>query len=332
MRKAEDSLFITVFGKRRKGKGHMKKCVSMAAFASIVVLSLVGCVHQHQWVDADCEKPMTCSECGETQGEPLGHQWVDADCINPKTCSRCGAMEGAALGHKWVAATMDSPKTCSVCQKTEGDSIGDTYKQALDNFGDGKLEKAKELFQQCDGCEEATNYLSLIERTLQYDGVYAEKGNEDLSWLVIEGGAVCHVSSGAGSGSSFEHVPYEEDGKLALMDKYEYQGISTIKDTQYVLTNINGNRAVESEGGLYGYKTYLLTDKDIDSFLDGHKSKPSKKAPTIGMTAQEVRDSTWGSPSKINRTRTSGGTHEQWVYSTNRYIYLDNGIVTSIQD
>ena len=100
MRKAEDSLIIAAFGKRRKGKGHMKKCVSMAAFASIVVLSLVGCVHQHQWVDADCEKPMTCSECGETQGEPLGHnpgEWVETeyDAVHTvrefsQSCTRCG--------------------------------------------------------------------------------------------------------------------------------------------------------------------------------------------------------------------------------------------------
>lgn len=53
--------------------------------------------------------------------------------------------------------------------------------------------------------------------------------------------------------------------------------------------------------------------------------------PEIGMTAQEVLDSTWGSPSKINTTKTKHGTHEQWVYSTKRYIYLDNGVVTAIQ-
>jgi tetratricopeptide (TPR) repeat protein len=54
--------------------------------------------------------------------------------------------------------------------------------------------------------------------------------------------------------------------------------------------------------------------------------------PQIGMTADEVRNSSWGSPLKINRTTTAYGVSEQWVYSDYRYIYLDDGIVTAIQD
>lgn len=60
-----------------------------------------------------------------------------------------------------------------------------------------------------------------------------------------------------------------------------------------------------------------------------------KKAPSIGMTADEVRNSTWGSPSSINKTTTQNGIHEQWVYrgtSKTKYIYFDNGVVTAIQE
>lgn len=56
-----------------------------------------------------------------------------------------------------------------------------------------------------------------------------------------------------------------------------------------------------------------------------------KKSPAIGMTAAEVRNSTWGSPDKINTTITANTTYEQWCYSGNRYIYFENGIVTAIQ-
>ena len=58
-----------------------------------------------------------------------------------------------------------------------------------------------------------------------------------------------------------------------------------------------------------------------------------KKHPAIGMTAEEVRNSTWGSPDDINRTVAAYGTTEQWVYgkyTTRKYIYFKNGIVTSI--
>lgn len=55
-----------------------------------------------------------------------------------------------------------------------------------------------------------------------------------------------------------------------------------------------------------------------------------KPNPAIGMTEQEVLDSAWGEPRNKNITTTVWGTTEQWVYSNNRYIYFDNGIVTAI--
>lgn len=54
--------------------------------------------------------------------------------------------------------------------------------------------------------------------------------------------------------------------------------------------------------------------------------------PSIGMTANEVLNSTWGKPESINKTTNVNGTSEQWIYSGYRYIYLDNGIVTAIQN
>lgn len=55
---------------------------------------------------------------------------------------------------------------------------------------------------------------------------------------------------------------------------------------------------------------------------------------SIGMTTDEVLSS-WGKPSKINKTITTGGTKEQWVFqrgqSKTQYVYLDNGVVRTIQ-
>lgn len=52
----------------------------------------------------------------------------------------------------------------------------------------------------------------------------------------------------------------------------------------------------------------------------------------IGMTQQEVLDSSWGKPKSINKTTNQYGTHEQWVYSMTGYLYFDDGILTSIQN
>lgn len=51
----------------------------------------------------------------------------------------------------------------------------------------------------------------------------------------------------------------------------------------------------------------------------------------VGMTRAEVYASCWGKPQKINVTTTAGGDFEQLVYGGFQYLYLKNGIVTSIQ-
>lgn len=62
------------------------------------------------------------------------------------------------------------------------------------------------------------------------------------------------------------------------------------------------------------------------------KDKVKILEPSIGMTKTEVENSTWGKPTKINKTTTSYGVREQWCYSNYKYIYFENGVVTSIQE
>lgn len=63
-----------------------------------------------------------------------------------------------------------------------------------------------------------------------------------------------------------------------------------------------------------------------------YKDFETIEIPSIGMTALEVRRSTWGEPQKINIDTYAWGTSEQWVYSNSKYIYFENGIVVAIQD
>ena len=56
-----------------------------------------------------------------------------------------------------------------------------------------------------------------------------------------------------------------------------------------------------------------------------------KAGVSIGMNAQDVRDSSWGKPRSINRTSTAHGDSEQWVYNGN-YLYFTNGVLTAIQN
>jgi hypothetical protein len=66
------------------------------------------------------------------------------------------------------------------------------------------------------------------------------------------------------------------------------------------------------------------------------KAQKKSEGVRVGMTEQDVLDSSWGRPDDINRTVTSYGTSEQWVYDRGgfnyNFLYFDDGILTSIQN
>lgn len=70
-------------------------------FLFVVFFSIIftGCGHKHTYAEATCTEPKTCTECGKTEGEPLGHDFSKATCEQPATCNRCDKTEGTALGH-----------------------------------------------------------------------------------------------------------------------------------------------------------------------------------------------------------------------------------------
>lgn len=70
----------------------------------------------------------------------------------------------------------------------------------------------------------------------------------------------------------------------------------------------------------------------IDDFQKQAAIESLKIDPAVGMTADEVRNSTWGSPTDISKTTTANNVSEMWSYDSSRYIFLDNGIVTSIHE
>lgn len=75
--------------------------------------------------------------------------------------------------------------------------------------------------------------------------------------------------------------------------------------------------------------------KDAQALVD-EKAKAKTEGVKIGMTQQQVLDSSWGKPDQINKTTTAYGTNEQWVYGYNsskmNFLYFENGILTSIQN
>lgn len=91
-----------------------------------------------------------------------------------------------------------------------------------------------------------------------------------------------------------------------------------------------------SKGRFLSENMFELSDDDFSStFIRVEKFQeeiPEKLEPQVGMTAAEVKESTWGEPQDINKSTYSWGVKEQWCYSGYRYIYLEDGIVTSISE
>lgn len=145
--------------KPKDPKKSKKRTAIICALAAVIIVVFLFSTHIicfHDWQDATCTEPETCSICGRTQGEPLGHAWSAATCTKPRTCKVCGATEGVALGHdpigvtctedgtcsrcgatikatghRWTDATCTEPKTCLTCGATEGEPLGHTTSNGI---------------------------------------------------------------------------------------------------------------------------------------------------------------------------------------------------------
>ena len=132
----------------------MKKVLSLVAILCMALVFFAGCDFvsestttkapcEHNWVDATCEAPKTCSVCGVTEGEALGHNPIEVfgqapTCTEPGQtnfvyCDVCDknlseAKEIAPLGHTEETVAGKAPtcteagltdgKKCSVCGET----------------------------------------------------------------------------------------------------------------------------------------------------------------------------------------------------------------------
>lgn len=50
----------------------MKKFI-LTVLVLAMVFPMTACGCEHQWQEADCSTPKTCTKCGETEGTPTGH-------------------------------------------------------------------------------------------------------------------------------------------------------------------------------------------------------------------------------------------------------------------
>ena len=59
--------------------------------------------HTHEWLEATCKSPRTCTTCGETEGEIGDHAGGVAACMKKAICDTCGKEYGESGKHQYDA-------------------------------------------------------------------------------------------------------------------------------------------------------------------------------------------------------------------------------------
>jgi hypothetical protein len=78
-------------------------------------------------------------------------------------------------------------------------------------------------------------------------------------------------------------------------------------------------------------KRNKIKSDETDKQVKADKARKKKEGVIIGMTEQDVLESSWGRPVSVNTTSTAYRTRAQWVYKSGNYLYFEDGKLTSIQ-
>lgn len=137
-------------------------------------------------------------------------------------------------------------------------------------------------------------------------------------------------------GTEIRDAPFGK--KFMKINKGDTVYVIGIEDNFYRIkyndvTGFVGQHYLEESQELEQY----LKDKNpkLESLINRYGEVDGRKIYNgriwIGMTDSQARISI-GRPNDINRSVGEWGTHEQWVYNDGRYLYFENGKLTSWQN
>jgi len=195
------------------------------------------------------------------------------------------------------------------------------YLNAVEKYEAGDFATAVVMFQELGEYRDSESYIENISVMMPYQGTWEDGAKFLPKTIVISGWELLYINhhSSGDTEDSFD-LSLNDDGSV------NSSGSSALLPA-VLLVDENGQlvyRAVQKNG--------TVSDGNVfDKKSDSTDHPELLVAPEIGMTEEQVIDSTWGYPEKKNKTTTVNGTGEQWVYSCG-YIYFDNGIVEAIQE
>lgn len=295
---------------------YKKAALLLSAIFVITSGLLCGCqlFCEHEWVDATCLAPKTCSLCALTEGEPAAHQWLDADCTNPKTCAVCTITEGDPLEHTWTEATCTTAKTCSACSATDGDPLGHSPSEPV--VVTDYVEATQTTTVSCTVCHEIVDTSAVLitkmhdYTLLSLDGPgIAERFNKILK----------EISPDCPYGLEYQYYQQEDDDtgeiyytdqlfqkyndKVYIFDPYKYTSSKEQDDKFNVAKEKIGDFTTHTNGpySWYGYTQYFgayLTNGEYPGISfkveDNAYAKDIMIAALITFFPELTPESAWG--------------------------------------
>lgn len=219
------------------------KLIAGSGIAGIIILIfiLLFATHVicfHNWQEATCYKPKTCTICGDTEGSPLGHtveEWttdVEPTCSQPGeehgSCIRCGieiSRSIATIAH--IPGEWKVTKDYSI--SSYGTVIPGTQTQYCSVCGAemGTKEYTTELtMSQTNALRQAANYLDYMP--FSYSGLidqleYEGYSTEDATFAVDHCGADWNEQAALKAQDYLDFMSFSRSG---LIDQLMYEGFS----------------------------------------------------------------------------------------------------------
>ena len=162
----------------------------------------------HDWKDATCTAPKTCSRCDATEGNALGHDWADVWSSDADghwhECSLCHDKKDQAAHTPGAAATETTPQKCTECDYIITAALGHTHTLTkVEAKAPTCTEDGNKAYYVCSGCgklyEDATGSAEITtDETVdkatghQYEWVIDKEATATENGSKHEECKVCH--------------------------------------------------------------------------------------------------------------------------------------------
>jgi hypothetical protein len=138
-------------------------------------------------------------------------------------------------------------------------------------------------------------------------------------WVVSDFFLLCDAPTSVNCSKFLERgTHFKIDGLVP--NHSEIAGVSA--DNPYFHVVMDDGRSGFVSAPLFGTTT-------VDPKVTAAECK-KKGDPKLGMNAAQVAATCWGAPNYVNTKIRKTGKYEQYVYGDNKFVYLRDGIVTSI--